>query len=764
MYNVKICGLNVELRVLEGGILRLRLAKDGNFRETLLSRYNILCDPPEMETSFSEDETKAILSFGSFSVEVLKSDKSICISGNGFTKKLSFYSYEKGEVSDNGFHAEISLSDGERLFGLGDESRTSIARRGTTARMDMKNVVSYGPIPYLMSSLGWGLLVNCTYVHTYDLGKSDADKITISAQRGGIDFYVFLPESGTLTDILDLYTNVSGKPLVMPKAFYGYTFVTNEQTNARELLWDCKTFRREDIPCDIVGLEPQWMTKYYDTSVDKKFDEDRFYIPQWLPENESGTWTFFYNLREMGFKLSLWLCNDYDLLYEEERLVGERAGAENKPYSYEGASILDPHFEAPRYQDQLTKKDEAWFKHLEKFVDNGASAFKLDGAFQVNDHPDRLWGGKYFDDEVHNVYPVLYVKQMQEGFTNHTDGRRAIIYTPCMYAGSQKYCASWAGDTGGGYDTVVAMLNYGLSGHTNVTCDMEVTVKEGIHYGFLSPWVQQLGWRNWQQPWFLREELENMIRYYAHLRSSLFPYIYSMAHKAAKTAVPIARALSLMYPDKPEYDYVTNTYLFGDSMLVAVFDMNVTLPEGKWIDFWNGDVYDGNRKVEYKIPEGRGGALFIKAGSIFVTMQSQDYIEKSIPEKYTINVYHGADASFSLIEDDGYTYDYIKGAYAETVLAIENSTDSSFDIIVEKRRGNYPGRDKRPEGIYKESDPVINGIGDITPFDVEIHTAVAKEILLDGESIPFTVKDGKTYFNIPAEIHRNKTLKYSVKY
>ena len=79
----------------------------------------------------------------------------------------------------------------------------------------------------------------------------------------------------------------------------------------------------------------------------------------------------------------------------------------------------------------------------------------------------------------------------------------------------------------------------------------------------------------------MREELYEAVKYYSHLRNSLFPYIYSMAHKAAETALPMTRALSLMYPDRPEYDYVTNSYMFGDSLLVAVFDMKVTLPEGK---------------------------------------------------------------------------------------------------------------------------------------------------------------------------------------
>ena len=130
---------------------------------------------------------------------------------------------------------------------------------------------------------------------------------------------------------------------MLPKFAYGYTFVLNEQTNAREMLYDCLHFRREDISCDMVGLEPQWMSRHYDTSVGKKFDDDRFYIPGWLPDDQSGPETFFYSLREMGFRLSLWLCQNYDLLFEEERQCGERMKKEGKEYTFEGASILDEH-------------------------------------------------------------------------------------------------------------------------------------------------------------------------------------------------------------------------------------------------------------------------------------------------------------------------------------------------------------------------------------------------------------------------------------
>lgn len=126
---------------------------------------------------------------------------------------------------------------------------------------------------------------------------------------------------------------------------------------------------------------------------------------------------------------------------------------------------------------------------------------------------------------------------MKEGFQKYT-GRRAMIYTPCMYAGQQQYCATWAGDTGGGYKTMVSIQNLAMCGHSNASCDMDVTQLSSIHYCALMPWMQHLGWRNWQDPWFLGDELEGIYRDYAQLRSSLFPYIYSMAHRPTKRGCP----------------------------------------------------------------------------------------------------------------------------------------------------------------------------------------------------------------------------------
>lgn len=273
----------------------------------------------------------------------------------------------------------------------------------------------------------------------------------------------------------------------------------------------------------------------------------------------------------------------------------------------------------------------------------------------------------------------------------------------------------------------------------------------GIHYGFFTPWTQQLGWRNWQQPWFMDDETEDMIRYYARLRSSLFPYIYTAAHDAATKALPIARSLSLMYPDVPEYDYVANTYMFGPSLLVSVFDMNVTLPEGTWYDFWTGEKYEGGRKIEYTIPEGRGGALFAKAGSVIPMMEAQDYIDKKNPDEYILHVFPGADGTSELYEDDGYSYEYMNGEYATTALTLAEK-DGKTVLTVGARNGSYSGMARRPEGEYKESDPEVPGIGEVTPMKVIVH-GVCTSVTLDGADVDFTVEGNETVFTLAKERH-----------
>ena len=745
-------GRTIEVRVLDEGSFRVRVSATENFSETLLSKYNIIKEKPKnVNVKFAN----GVLSTDRFTVTT--TENAIHFEGDGHARTIEF-SGVCGDVYANvGFRLATALSDGERLYGLGDENREGIMKRGRRATLWQTDYIGYAPIPFLMSSEGWGVFVNCTYLQVYDMGSTQKDLLTIEAEKGVIDFYVFL--ASDMKGVLGLYTDVSGKPVMLPKAAYGFTFVCNEEVGAKTMLEDCASFRRFGIPCDIVGLEPGWMETHYDMTVNKKWDAGRFYLPYWEPANYTGPFSFCYNLRKMGYKLSLWLCCDYDLLYAEEGEAARRRVVEN---SMEGRLIKDEHLHYSVSMDQITKQDEPWFEHLKKFVDNGASAFKLDASNQCLEHPDRLWAGKYLDDEVHNVYCAIYAKQMKEGFEAYT-GKRALIYTPCLYAGSQQYAASWAGDTGGGETTLTATLNLALSGHANASCDLDPTDPMAIHYGFLMPWSQLLGWRNWHQPWLLGDETEEMIRFYSCLRSSLFPYIYSMAHVSNRTGLPLARPLCLAYPNAPALDALKNEYMFGESLLVGAFNMHLTLPEGRWYDLFTDEVYEGGCDLDYKVPSGKGGALFAKAGSIIAMQEPMSHVDKEFPAEYNIRIYPGADTEFTLIEDDGITYDYESGCVLETKMAISETAKDSFLFTLYPRTGAWGAKktDEKYDIVNMSENHIANvpEMPGVSGFTVTVYGEYGITDA-EGNAVEATVSDGKTHFLIAKEAHEAGLLAF----
>lgn len=626
-------------------------------RESLLSKYGVIDLEPEGEPEkiFSGESGEAV------------------IEGPSYTLAFSLSAPE-----DGGFEIRLPLDPRERLYGLGDESRDCIEKHGKLAVMKQENFRSYGPMPYLMSSRGWAVLLNCTYAHVFDVASSVPDTLIIRSDKGALDFAVFCAED--LHGALYLAGKVMGRPVMLPKFAYGLTFVTNEQTNARTLLDDALRFRERGISCDVLGLEPSWMEKHYDFSTDKKWSKDRFYLPFWKPQNYYGSWSFIWNLHQMGYALSLWLCCSYDLFWKEEA-----DAFRDEKSDLAGAAIRDPRLAEGKRMDTVTKPGEDWFEHLKKFVDNGAEAFKLDGANQVIPYPDRLWAGRYTDDEIRNLYPAVYAKQMKEGYEAYTS-KRAMIYTPGVYPGMQKYAATWAGDTGSGPDVLLSLINHAMCGHSNASFDMGME-KPQIHFGFLAPWSQHLGWDNWLLPWYCGSEAEESYRFYSELRSSLFPYIYSYAHVANATSLPILRPLSLQYQHTGKYDRVFNEYFLGDSLLVTATDLHVTLPdEDGWFNFFSGIRYVGEASFDYEPVGAQCGALFVRAGSIVVTQPPAPSLRQSDPERLTVHVYPGKDAEFTLYEDDYSTYGYEKGEYALTRMTLSGDV-----LTIEKRKGSYPG-------------------------------------------------------------------------
>ena len=105
---------------------------------SMLSRYGIINHP---ETKIQSDEFASV-----------DSDK-ISFSACKRPVNLSLKRYKKDYTID------IPLSEGERLFGGGDSNRENIMIRGSRLVMYIANVRSYGPMPIIMSSDGWAIVL-----------------------------------------------------------------------------------------------------------------------------------------------------------------------------------------------------------------------------------------------------------------------------------------------------------------------------------------------------------------------------------------------------------------------------------------------------------------------------------------------------------------------------------------------------------------------------------------------------------------------------
>ena len=700
--------------IIKKNVFRVRHYGNNDSKESSLIRYGIVkSDWEGVEYTVKDNTESFVISTDEASIEINKNSGSV----NLYDKEMRVLTRNAGPLlsAKTGFSIDFDLGKDEKIYGLGDETRERLQKRGYKANMWVQNVDSYVPIPFIMSNKHWAMYLNTTWRHQFDIGCSDNDLMKIWASGGELDYYLIVGQG--FAELLNSYTDITGKPVLLPLHAYGLTFVCNEQADAREMLEDCLNLRREGIPCDIIGLEPGWMETYYDYTNNKKWHPKKFYIPEWV-QKDNGT--FMGAAGNMGFKLSLWLCCDYDLSYFEEQQSHKCAQEDqdagmNTIAANIDAFEQDKNFELTKiFIDNITKRNEGWFEHLKKFVDQGASAFKLDGARQVLEHPDRKWGNGMDDEEMHNLYPLLLNKQMSLGFKEYT-GRRSMIYSSGGYAGIQQYSATWAGDTGGGPKPLVSLLNHGMSGHTNTSCDMEVFTPAGIHFGFLQPWSQVCSWAYWRHPWLLGDKLLPIFKFYAQLRYELIPYIYSMAHAAAQTGMPIMRAMPLVFPDDEASDGLNNQYMFGDCFLVNAFSDKVHLPTGKWIDYWTGNTYEGIMDIDYTIPEGKGGALFVRAGSIIPTWPVMDYIMQKEISGIGLNIYPCGTSEFTIYEDDGITYNYLDGQVVKTTITC-NATESRIRININKRSGYYEGMVSSRAydlWIYVDTEPkvvTLNGI------------------------------------------------------
>lgn len=733
-------GLTVSVEACSGSIFRIKVSPRKDFTESLMERYELIkTDWSEVKTDISDKGGVWTLKTPEYSLAINKKTGVMTVKdakGGKVIREVRFLPEKEGLCGemrsfinekyadlkvadngggiigdDNGKFGEVdkheipaadavsilsfSMEDGERFYGGGSTSRDHIQHRGEFLRMWTTYQQTEIPMPFMMSSRGWGVYNNSTRKSFFDIGNQQKTKFNIINTFDEADFFLMMGKD--MPAVLNEYTLVTGRTYVLPKWAYGLCFGPNMREEQFDILNDAVRFRQFDVPCDVFWLEPQWMEKRYDFSTKKKWNYDRFSPePYWLQDQYPKTMhnrLFIGKLRSMGFHLGLWLCEEYDLSIQEEDIIAERTGGK-------------------------LSGQEHWMDHLTVFMDQGVEGFKLDPARTIDNHTNWEYYNGRTDKEMHNLNQVLLPKQMRE-LGRKYNGKRTWHHYCGGWSGTQHWTASTSGDNGGGKTALYDQLNLGMSGFLNTSCDVMSVPRElemqGLHFGLFLPWVQINSWFSMMHPFYYAKEEQDIYRFYVKLRYSLAPYIYSMALEAAQNGMPIVRSMPLCFPDDRNCDDMTYQYMFGDNFCVGIFTNEIYLPKGTWTDAWSGEkIVSKGETFTREYPSNRAGLLFIREGAIIPTQPDVEYLGARPFDRVILKVYPHGDSAYTMLDDDGESYEYENGCIASTLFE-SHERDGGVEVVVNPVQGSFKGMPSEREysfRIQRDSRPAsvsLNG-------------------------------------------------------
>lgn len=733
-------GLTVSVEACSESIFRIKVSPRKDFTESLMERYELIkTDWSEVKTDISDKGGVWTLKTPEYSLAINKKTGVMTVKdskGGKVIREVRFLPEKEGLCGemrsfinekyadlkvadngggiigdDNGKFGEVdkheipaadavsilsfSMEDGERFYGGGSTSRDHIQHRGEFLRMWTTYQQTEIPMPFMMSSRGWGVYNNSTRKSFFDIGSQQKSKFNIINTFDEADFYLMMGKD--MPAVLNEYTLVTGRTYVLPKWAYGLCFGPNMREEQFDILNDAVRFRQFDVPCDVFWLEPQWMEKRYDFSTKKKWNYDRFSPePYWLQDQYPKTMhnrLFIGKLRSMGFHLGLWLCEEYDLSIQEEDIIAERTGGK-------------------------LSGQEHWMDHLTVFMDQGVEGFKLDPARTIDNHTNWEYYNGRTDKEMHNLNQVLLPKQMRE-LGRKYNGKRTWHHYCGGWSGTQRWTASTSGDNGGGKTALYDQLNLGMSGFLNTSCDVMSVPRElemqGLHFGLFLPWVQINSWFSMMHPFYYAKEEQDIYRFYVKLRYSLAPYIYSMALEATQNGMPIVRSMPLCFPDDRNCDDMTYQYMFGDNFCVGIFTNEIYLPKGTWTDAWSGEkIVSKGETFTREYPSNRAGLLFIREGAIIPTQPDVEYLGARPFDRVILKVYPHGDSAYTMLDDDGESYEYENGGVASTLFE-SHERDGGVDVVVNPVQGSFKGMPSEREysfRIQRDSRPAsvsLNG-------------------------------------------------------
>lgn len=532
--------------------------------------------------------------------------KNLCYSEDAINYDLSNIDFK---LTSRGCVLEFPLCEDEQVYGFGLQMKGFNHKNHKLMLRSNSDPVantgdSHAPVPFFVTTKGYGMYfdtaryieVHCGYGKNKNREPIENNTIITTAQdlykkcglkettvmsveipaTKGIDVYIF--EGETILDIVSEYNRFSGGGCDVPEWGLGVIYRAYCKSTGNEVMALAKSFRDNDIPCDIIGLEPGWQSSSYSCSY--LWDKERY--PNYREVVDY--------LLKNGFHINLWehaFVNASSPIYDAMR---DYSG------DYEVWQGLIPDFAMEQAQEIFAKH------HRDYLVEMGIDGFKLDEC----DNSDFVHDWSYpnctefpsgMDGEQHHqLFGTLYMQTMLKALGDkktlsevRNAGALAASYPFVLYSDLYNHD-----------DFIRATVNSGFSGllWTPEVRDAR-SGKDFIRRIQTTVFSVQCLINAWYCPDLPWKELncEDELRTLLKERQKLVPTLKKAFDEYKLTGKPPVRALVADYTyDENTYN-IDDQYVFCDDMIVAPLTEQsdtrmVYLPNGEWEDYWTGKKVD----------------------------------------------------------------------------------------------------------------------------------------------------------------------------
>ncbi len=600
---------------------------------------------------------------------------------------------EPRATAGEGYRALLDLAfcPGEALYGLGQHEDGRLNYRGSEQDLYQHHVKA--PVPFLVSSRGWGLLWHGYSAMTF---RDDERGSHLEADCvPEMDYFVIA--GGTLDGVIKGYRRLTGAAPLPPRWAFGFVQSRERYQTQEDLVEVAHRYAQLGLAPECVMLDWQyWPDELWGQ---KSLDPKRFPEPAGMCRR----------LHEMGTRLmvSVWPQLHNDGPDQLEFLVAGKLLADGHTYD-----AFDPQ-----------ARGMFWRQAHDGLFAHGVDAWWCYSAepFQTAWEPSRAQrrrlsvdkAERYLGPAVSNAYPLLHNSGIWEG--QRGSGKRVLIVSRSAWAGQQRFGTFvWSGDVSGSWETlrrqIPAGLNLCASGIPYWTCDIgsffDPSGQKWLWDGDFDAGVADAGYRELFLRWFQYGTFVPMMRAhgtdapreiwhfgepgtpvydtlvrFVELRKDLLPYLYSTAAAVYFDGYTMMRALAFDFSHDPQILGIEDQFMLGPALLVCpvttpgAASRPVYLPEGSaWIDVWDGTAHEGGRWIEAPAPL-QTIPIYARSGSI-------------VPLGSALLVFPGADGTFTLYEDAGDGWGYETGEHTRRTLQWD---DTQRILSIGPPTGTYPG-------------------------------------------------------------------------